>query len=398
MIRPFLTEHLARYYCRKSLFPLDNSFTPFKTKHQMKLFIFVLSIVVLSLFKPITIADDGDKKDGEILLNEIQVIGSHNSFKKAIDKELFEIIKKNDSATAASLDYSHVSLSDQLSQGLCNLEIDVYADINGGKYAHPKGLEWEGKNIESYDPEGKMKEPGFKVLHIQDIDFRSNCFLFAQCLQELKSWSNEHPSHNPIFITMNTRDEAVKKPGFVIPEKFTTQIFDKLDSEIITNLGREKLLIPDDVRGSSPSLEKAVLNKKWPTLNNCKGKFIFILDQNDEKRDLYIKGHPNLVNRVLFTNSDPGTDEAAILIRNEPIRDGSKIRDLVKKGYIVRTRADANTLEARSNDYKTFKAACESGAQIITTDYYLRSQHFLSEYKISFENGRYFRINPLFSK
>ena len=83
-------------------------------------------------------------------------------------------------------------------------------------------------------------------------------------------------------------------------------------------------------------------------------------------------------------------------IRNNP-KDPS-IPELVKKGYIIRTRADADTKEARVNDRSGFVAACNSGAQIITTDYYLKSTHFKSEYVVFFETGdKYFRPNPLFA-
>lgn len=97
----------------------------------------------------------------------------------------------------------------------------------------------------------------------------------------------------------------------------------------------------------------------------------------------------------MFTNADPGTPEAATMIRNNP--NDPEIKDLVKKGYIIRTRADSDTQQARKNDKSDFVAACSSGAQIITTDYYLKSTHFKSDYSVSFEGNTYFRVNPLFT-
>ena len=84
------------------------------------------------------------------------------------------------------------------------------------------------------------------------------------------------------------------------------------------------------------------------------------------------------------------------MIRNDPTDE--QIPELVKKGYIVRTRADADTKQARKNNRSGFEAACTSGAQIITTDYYKKSTHFKSDYAISFADGKYFRANPLFKK
>ena len=71
-----------------------------------------------------------------------------------------------------------------------------------------------------------------------------------------------------------------------------------------------------------------------------------------------------------------------------------RISRMVKKGYMVRTRADADTREARANDRSSFEAACASGAQIITTDYYYKSTFFPSDYKVSFEDGSYTRRIP----
>ncbi|GAB3783116.1 phosphatidylinositol-specific phospholipase C1-like protein [Spirosoma horti] len=326
-------------------------------------------------------------------LNQIQCIGSHNSYKQAIDPALFSLLKRTDSLRFNAIEYSHISLTDQLNLGLQNLEIDVYADEKGGKYAHPLGLVL-AKGQQPYDADGVMKEPGFKVFHIQDIDFRSSCPTFKGCLAELKRWSDAHPNHYPVFITMNAKDDTIKKPGFAIPEPFTARVYNRLDSVILAGLGRSKLIIPDNVRGTMPTLEAAVLAGNWPTMQSAKGKFLFVLDETGSKRSAYIAGHPSLKNRVLFTNSEPTTPEAAFVILNNSVDDQRQIQTLVKKGYLVRTRADSDTKQARLNDKRSFEAACQSGAQIITTDYYARSQFFPSDYVVHFADGTYLRPNP----
>ena len=356
--------------------------------------------LLLSAALLLSIATSPDSGFDDLPINKVQVIGSHNSYKRAIDPALFRIIKENDSAAARSLEYGHIGLSDQLDLGLRNLEIDVYADEKGGKYAHPKGLDWEGTANQPmpYDPAGEMKEPGFKVFHVPEIDFRTNCLTFAGCLKELSAWSDRHKDHYPIYITMNAKDEKIDKPDFTIPEKFTSAVFDQLDKTILDNLGRDRLILPDDIRGHYPTLESAVLAGNWPTMNSARGKFIFILDEKGEKRDRYIQGHPSLRNRVLFADAEPGTPEAAFLILNDPQKkeEAEKIRKMVKKGYMVRTRADADTEEARRNDRSRFLAAGNTGAQIITTDYYNKSAFFPSEYIIHFDDGGYIRKTPSF--
>jgi hypothetical protein len=83
------------------------------------------------------------------------------------------------------------------------------------------------------------------------------------------------------------------------------------------------------------------------------------------------------------------------MIINDPIKYQGRIRDLVRQGYIVRTRADEGTTEARRNDMNRFHAACSSGAQIISTDYYRASTLFRSDYVIRFAGGEYWRANPM---
>jgi hypothetical protein len=53
------------------------------------------------------------------------------------------------------------------------------------------------------------------------------------------------------------------------------------------------------------------------------------------------------------------------------------------KKFIVRTRSDAGTIEARNNDYRRFNAAWQSGSQIISTDYYKPDKRF-SDYQVKF--------------
>jgi hypothetical protein len=348
---------------------------------------FILPAVLLFL-----LAGPRDSGFDDLPINRVQIIGSHNSYKQAIDPALFAQFKAKKPDIAMGLEYSHVSLGEQMDLGLRNLEIDVYADEKGGKYAHPKGLDWEaGSNPPVYDPTGEMKLPGFKVFHVQDLDFRSNCPTFAGCLRQLKTWSDQHKEHYPIYITMNAKDNEIKSPGFSIPEKFTSEVFDRLDKEILDNLGRGYLVMPEDIKGKYPTLESAVLAGHWPTMQAARGKFFFILDEGGEHRDAYIRNHPSLKGRVLFTDSPAGTPEAAFMILNDPKGDSAKIHDMVKKGYMVRTRADSDTREARSNDKSVFVAACNSGAQIITTDYYYKSSFFSSDYSVKFDDGKYIR-------
>ena len=346
--------------------------------------------ILFTLLITITLICNSNAQNDDLKINQLQVIGSHNSYRHAIETDLYNLIQAKDtSRSLKGLQYTHISITEQLNKGLRNLEIDVQADPKGGKFTHPKGLDL-AKSEEVYDPKGEMKKPGFKVFHMIDIDFRTSCYTLQNCLAELKKWSDANPDHVPVFITLEPKDDD----SFLgtKAEKFTTELFDALDKELRKGLGN-KLITPDMVRGKYKTLEEAVLNNNWPTLKEAKGKFLFILDNNGAKRDLYALNHPSLKGRAVFINAEPGKPEAATLFRNNS--EDPEIADLVKKGYIIRTRADSDTKEARKNDYSHFEAAKKSGAQIITTDYYLPSTFFNSPYQVKYDDGTYVRVDPV---
>lgn len=357
--------------------------------HYKKLFkIFLAVTLVISLYSfSVKYLKDNIK------LNDIQVIGSHNSYKIKIQDELLYFLSKRDSLTAKSLEYEHTTLTKQLNLGLRSLEIDIFHDPKGGHYNNPLGQQLLLKNgikpLE-FDPHNELNKPGLKVFHVQDIDFRSHQLLFKDNLLEIKKWSTKNPSHTPLFILINAKDASIKELSE--PLKFTKKALDSIDKEIKEVFSDNDLITPDYVRGNYKTLEKAILQKGWPKLNDVRGKLLFFLDVGENKRNLYSENHPSLKNRVMFINSKEGTPEAAFRLLNNPIEDFDHIKKLVKKGYIVRTRADADTKEARINDYKRFEMAKKSGAQVISTDYYTPSKLFKSTYAISFKNNKFERI------
>ncbi len=330
-------------------------------------------------------------------LNQIQVIGSHNSYKHKMDPLIWQGLLIEDSVQAMQLDYGHISLTDQLNLGLRSLEIDVYHDPEGGKFKEPFGLKMIAMQggIPSPFDSTIMKPPGLKVLHSHDFDFRSNCGTFKICLEEINQWSSKNSGHLPIIITINTKEEFIDRPGFTKPLVFSKNALDTIDMEIQSVFSTEQLIRPDDIRGEWTTLEEAILSNSWGSLENAKNKFIFVLDQDNEVLDRYIEEHPSLKGRIMFANAPAGTDEAAFLILNDPIEDFDLIRQRVKEGYLVRTRADAGTWEARRNDKKRFEKAIASGAHVISTDYYIPDKDLKTNYQVQLPGGIYSRVREM---
>jgi calcium-dependent phosphoinositide phospholipase C len=181
--------------------------------------------------------------------------------------------------------------------------------------------------------------------------------------------------------------------GFVTAVPLGPAQFDALDAEIRSILPPEKLITPDDVRLDYPTLEDAVLDRGWPTLGEARGKIMFMLDNGGHYRTDYLAGHPSLAGRILFTSADPGNDDAAFIKLNSSKTDPIAAR--VAAGYVVRTRADADTEEARDNDTSTRDAAIASGAQWVSTDYPVPNPAFGTGYFVEIPDGHPARCNPL---
>jgi hypothetical protein len=249
-----------------------------------------------------------------------------------------------------------------------------------------------GAEPQPFDVEQKLQQPGLKVFHIQEIDFRSHQLLFKDALQELKNWSQAHGGHTPVIVTINAKDGEI--PNTRKPLPFTAGALRSIDREIREVFTDAQLITPDLVRGNAKTLEEAVLTRGWPLVNAVKNRFLFVLDESDEKINAYLTNFPDSKGAALFVNKEEGNPDAAFRIINDPVGDFEKIKKLVASGYMVRTRADADTREARKNDYKRFQMARASGAQVITTDYYLTGKLFKSDYKVVFEKGLYERKRP----
>ncbi|MBB5711540.1 phosphatidylinositol-specific phospholipase C1-like protein [Sphingomonas xinjiangensis] len=315
-------------------------------------------------------------------INDVAVIGTHNSYKLAMPAETMATLRTAAPEMANALDYAHRPLAEQLDAGARQLEIDVNYDPRGGHYAR-------GSN----DP--KLRVPGFKVLHIPGIDNGSSCVLLTECLKAIRAWSDANPRHVPILLMFNAKDEQNAARGGINALAYDEAAYDALDAEVRSVMGPDKLITPDDVQGTFPTLRDAVLANNWPLLEASRGKFLFALDEPPAKVAVYRGARKSLEGRVFFINTDEASPAAAYLTLNEPIKDAERIRRAVAAGFLVRTRADANTREARANDTKPRDAALRGGAQFVSTDYLWADPRFGGGYRVTLPGGMVARCNPV---
>ncbi len=373
--------------------------------------IFILLFSILILFSCKDDRDGGCNYDDQSI-NGLQYLGSHNSYRIKTHQPIFDFALNlyntgalPDGINPQEWDYDQVSLVEQLTDyNLRTFEIDVFYDPDGGLYSERRGNLLVGENTASNIP--ALDEPGYKVIHIPDLDYKTHHYTFIDALETMKTWSDENKDHEPIFIMVELKDEAagdyISGFGFSEAIPYSVQAMNELDQEIKEVFGADlsKIITPDELRGNYSTVEAAVLGGNWPTLRETKGKFFFVFMGSDDTATYYTENHPNLENRPMFYFTDPGNPNCAFVKYDNPEADLQNIKDAVNLGYMVRTRADAGTWEARSGNTSRREAAFASGAQIISTDYYKPDSRYetsdeWTNYSVSFPNQSAIVVNTV---
>ena len=168
---------------------------------------------------------------------------------------------------------------------------------------------------------------------------------------------------------------------------------DRLEAFLWSRVGEKRLLTPDAVRGEATTLEEVILEKGWPSLDEVRGKLVFVLNFRGPLYDYYTDVSPTLAGRAMFTKANPGEPEASIVVAKD--LQSTQISDWVRKGYIVRARADTGVKEAVRNDLSNRDAALSKGAHILTTDFPILTPHPETGYKIGLPEDAAWRANPL---
>jgi hypothetical protein len=103
-----------------------------------------------------------------------------------------------------------------------------------------------------------------------DVQFSAYLDLFA-------AWSELNRGHDPITVMLDLKATS-----------FDDKEFSRyLDAYIERHLPREKIFTPGELLGNETSLMRAVLANGWPLLNDLRGKFIFCLSGNEQRKRKY---------------------------------------------------------------------------------------------------------------
>jgi hypothetical protein len=324
--------------------------------------------------------------DANLKINEIQTVGTAESYKLPLLPGMLSLVASQSRKDAEALDFGEPPLEQQLDMGARSFKFDIAYDPKGGLFANPAGA---AMSDEMLDPGyvATMSKPGFKVIHVLDVDYHSSCPVLITCLRQIAAWSQRHPDHVPIVIALRTNDERTPMPGAAAPIRFGAVAFDAMDAEILSVFPRDRIITPDDVQGSYPTLRAAVLAGHWPLLGPSRGKVIFLLNDSPSKAALYRGQRKSLEGRIMFVATDEKSPMAAFINIPYAARDAARITADIKTGFMVRTRADSETREARSNTTLRRDWALASGAQIVATDFMMPDPR-MGGYAVHLAGGR----------
>jgi hypothetical protein len=335
-------------------------------------------------------------------MNEIQVIGTHNSYHRELtepEQATYDQLIRTPGDYDAFLAYSHARIPNQFRlQEVRALELDLFGDPQGGLYAEPGVRRVMGLGPL---PDPAWRAPGAKVFHIADLDYNTTCVQLVTCLAQVRDWSDANRGHVPVLIMLELKrsDPRAVEQGGVEAPPWDGGALDALDAEIRSVFSERDLITPDDVRRPGLTLEQSVRRHGWPSLEWARGKVAFLLDNDPGPiRDAYTAGRPSLQGRVIFTNSRAGLTDAAFIKRNEPRNaNTAQIQQLVRDGYLVRTRSDVPLGTVTSGDTTMLAAALASGAQLISTDFpeIGMSARYGSDFVAQLPEGSTARCNPV---
>ena len=292
----------------------------------------------------ITAFDLDEAIEDGVKINEIAVLGTHNSYQTLATKETRFLMNIIDTITFKKLgldtfDFEMDTLTEQLEMGIRNVEIDI------------ETLD-EGEKIE------------FKVTHNSIVDNASSAYDFEKAMEEIKLWSDNNPGHIPVFVIVEPKSFVVEVNGM---KKFSLEYAKELDKILEKTLG-DSLLTPEDMLRNYASFKEMRENDDWLTLKETQGKIIVLLHDCDVTES-YIAIDESIKTQKMFPMlryDDRNESYTSFILENDPWRATERKKENIDEcNLIVRTRAD----KYPNFSTERYEVTEECGSQIITTDF-----------------------------
>lgn len=341
-------------------------------------------------------------------LNEVQYIGTHNSYKLHPDALMMQALAAADQVQARpstgepmrahALAYGHLPLETQLELGMRLFELDL--QLSGSGPPHDLQQIYAEQYGAKESPDGGVLPSRFErdevlVYHTSD-DFRSSCYRFADCLLVFRNWSRANPQHLPVVIYLEAKYETQCRSaqagkclnGQQLEQPFDRQAWDRIERHVRSMIGEERVLRPGDLLVPDMNLRQSITAQGWPKIKALRGKFIFVIAAADYRaKDTYRE----IENPLFFTFRPADHPDAGFVIEFDAF--SPKIEEIIEAGFIASTYADYRLKEARQNDTRKRNRLFSVGAQMISTDFPIRDPRF-SDYRVVFNGVEYVREAP----
>lgn len=291
--------------------------------------------------------------------NELRYIATHNSYQTYSTEQLSKIFKNLSDLTfglvsSKTADFVSPTITEQLNNGIYSLELD----------------------IETFDRKGEVS---FTCMHSPCFEMGTSCYDFSLALKEIAMWSDNNPNHLPITIIIEPKEIFLPMKDMKF---FNVGYAVEFDKTLREGLG-DKLFTPADMLGDYDNFAQLRADDGWCEVKDMLGK-VLILFHNCNVTEDYISIDESLRSQAMFPMlyADGADREcASFILANKP-EELMKIREelLDEKKLVVRTRSDKFTEVTEDRR----KYAFESGAQIISTDYPVKSYSADCDYIVSF--------------
>lgn len=270
-------------------------------------------------------------------MNRLQYLATHNSYKTGLvpatrflyHVPLFAVM-------GDKYDYCFDPLTDQLNKGIRSIELDPnYVRTDGGS--------------------------AVETVHSDLLEACSSCVDFGLALKEIRMWMDYNPSALPIVVLLEPKGR----------KSYVPEAFDAYDGIIRKTFG-ERLIVPADFLGDDfATFDDFRRADAWPEIGAVRGKIMFLLHSKPYVNN-YVRDYRDMREWSMFPALDfrllkrrPELSKyACFAVSNSAAKD-ERIRDLISKGYMVRTRLDKYSVVSD----KARERGVASGANILSTDY-----------------------------
>ncbi len=308
---------------------------------------------------------DGDldaELEAGLKFNEMSFIATHNSYQTTAIDETKKLYTSLSDLTfgiynAEKIEFESETLTDQLNCGLRSFELD----------------------IETFDRDGDIS---FTCMHSPYFEMSTSCYDFSLALKEIALWSDNNPDHLPITIIIEPKKTFLPLKDM---KYFSLDYALALDDVLREGLG-EKLFTPADMLRDYESFGEMRAADDWCKVRDMLGKVVVLLHDCGVTED-YIAVDSSVKTQAMFPmlrEEDVDRDCTSFILCNVPGELLEIKNDVMgEKKIMVRTRSDkfGEITDKRRED------AFASGANIISTDYPVRTDNKLDDYVVAFEKG-----------